>query len=317
MVHISGFSVELQHLYKETLELFSGIEITVKHSLVGLDYNDGESAIGSQDIKNDVVKINIHQDYINEYVLSHELLHAYLVGNGYPTHHMLGEESDEVKKLLHVQQSLYNTVIHKVILEEQTNRGFDIQSEVDDQIINLTQFDISERGENYKADPFLLLRIFDFLVLYNSRRDEFEEVFKKKLPREFFYAEALANICNHTTYDNPFRTRKVLVKIFKEFDSILVELNLEPLNLNKWILIGFVPGYNQLQRQVRSTFDVEEYKVEFKDSSRNVDVIRLISKVDGQFSHYCFANYYNNLEELLDLPLQEFYQRHNIKYTLR
>jgi hypothetical protein len=308
--------MELQNLYFETMQLFSGIQISTNENVNDADYGGSGEVMGSQQILHDVVFVDIHPTMVNEYVISHELLHAYLIGKGFPDHHYYGEDRLEIKNLLHAQQALYNTVMHKLIIAEQFKRNVNLEEALNEQITNIVSSVIPEKDKVHSVIPEIILRFFDFLVMYDIRRGEFESLLQSCYPHEYVYAKRLANICLETNYDDPFLTRRVLVRVFREFDAILIELGFVPVELNKRIAIGFVPGKSQLERRVSTTFQVEKTTVEFEDSSRNVDIIKLVSNVDGQLS-YCVSDVFATMEEYANLTLIEFYRNFNIKYQLR
>ncbi|KIL46145.1 hypothetical protein [Jeotgalibacillus campisalis] len=309
MIDIRYFSDNLKILYNDTSVLFEKISIEIVDNFEDDSFGDTSEVMGSQSINNNEVIIKIHENWNNEYVISHELLHAYFIGQNYPDHIYHGKFNESIRTLMIARQSIYNTVLHKLIIREQQRREINIDEELNQQIQNILLTNVAEIKKDSMVNPGLVLKLFDLLVLYDFRKEEFEKFLIETCPREYKFAKRLANICLQNEYDNPFKTRQIIVKVFKKFDLILKELGLPVLHLNKWIEIGFVPRKYQLNSSLENTFFIEETIIS------DMTAYRLISKVDDQLS-YVVAKTHYKLDEMRKMLLEDFYKIFNIKYTL-
>lgn len=313
MTIIDGYmlNARLEQLYREILVLDPIHKVTL-HVVEHLP--EHVSADSYQEIRtNGEVIITVLSCPYTEALLSHELLHVYLIRKGFPNFFHLFEASHPIA---HFGMALYNHVVHKLILEEQTKRGFDI--------INYQQSLLHEPDEDMQEDEanplnsFLYSQtILNMLILGGNGKEAVLQKFKAQLPQSYRIARRLQTAMNAQKYQTPYETRLALVRTYLEFDRLVAETDLATLDLHFNIGVTDYPTEELLHCTLPQLFVVR--RLPLKNANGTPREIRhLASREDGQLSFLFDLRSIPDFDQkFTQMTLENLYRRLGQKPVLR
>ncbi|SQC85404.1 Uncharacterised protein [Clostridium perfringens] len=298
------FSEKLEKLYNDVqaLKPECKIFVNVDDSLI-----DDVGVDGSQEtlINGDIQIISRNND-VTESIISHELLHAYFLRIGYPNHHYVYGNDNPI---FHFGRELYNHVIHKLILEEQIKRGFDVSYHQEKLAKNL-----GVGLEKEFTDPKEIISFSMVILLCDVLCGKYKEIYKEKIEKTFpksnKVANQLYNAMMKKDYKTAYETREALVRVYKKFDNILKLYKLPNLNLSENVTITYIPRKDDMNRNVLKIFHIcKKEKINDK-----LKFWILISNSDNQ-SSYIIATEdrtYDEIKSLLkDMTLGKLFEESN------
>jgi len=267
-------------------KLFEEVKILLGDNSVCINYinnlddlDDRESRVNAGScakiLPNGAWRIEICKDEpFIDYILSHELLHVLLDTKGFPNTYFIDANiccqfSDDMGNMIK------NIVIHKVIIQEQLSRGFNIVDAPKKKLKNVVETwpNITNLTD---STLWYLLALTSFMIEAEFCLSEYESAIDIKNPILYKSAKFLYEVIIEQKLETPYKTRKVLIKVLKKFDELLVENNIAPLKLFEKLLIRFIPTEWQLQLKVNQVFNVRK-------SSKD-DSLFLFTNSEGQLS---------------------------------
>ena len=221
-------------------------------------------------------EINIVKDEpFIEYVLSHELLHVLLDSKGFPNVYM--PSSDICCQFSwKIGNLITNVVLHKIIIDEQYNRGINIFDEPRKKLMDV--------ADTWQIIPELshqtlehVLALTSFMIEAKVCLSEYESQIENINPLLYQPAKDLYDTINEKELSTPYKARRILVRILKKLDELLVAKRKEPLRLYEKLLIKFIPRKRQLGLKVSQVF--------IRNTNEKADIL-LTTQAEGQLSFY-------------------------------
>lgn len=298
------FSEKLENLYNDVqaLKPECKIFVNVDDSLI----NDARVDGFQETLENGDIKIVVRNNDIIESTISHELLHAYFLRAGYPNHHYVYGNNNTIFSF---GRDLYNHVIHKLILEEQIKRGFDVSYHQEKLAENLGI------GLNKEfTDPKDIVAFSMVILLCDVLCGKYKEIYKERIEKTFpksnKVAKQLYNSMMKKDYKTPYETRDAIVRVYKKFDDILKLYKLPNLNLSENVTITYIPKKNDMNKNVLKIFHI----CKKEKMNEKIKFWILISNSDNQ-SSYIIATEdrtYDEIKSLLkDMTLGELFEESN------
>lgn len=251
--------------------------------------------------------VKISPWFIEESVVSHELLHAYFHRNNYNRIKIANDE------LIHrFCKHIFNSIEHKLIYAYQDKYGFDREQEsiyYATTLINKIEQDSELAIDNLQY----ALNVFEAEIRCNKYRDLYIGRLQKYFPKTLEIAQRLLTVANEYDYQTPFETRRAFVMTIREIDNIIKESGEVMLYLNSSCMIPFIPSLNELNLKMNQLFTFE-----YKHFGENNEECFIISKDDNQL---CYSigidSFYDFYMSNYDLTLTQFYEKYEIGYSLR
>jgi len=293
------FSPKLQKLYDDVGNCNKNLNIEI--SVVEDIEIDG--ALGSHKIDDETGNslICIKKDCVNDYVISHELLHCYFYRLGYPKTRTLSQPNSCVS---YFTGNLENVLMHKLIYEEQSKRGFDTSTYARIMAEEIGE-NVTEESNSFELQIKNSFTIVDAEFRCKDFRDLYLDRIKDKFPKGYSFANRIHSAITNSDYKTPFEYRRAMVRGLKEIDIMLKENGLPNENLNLNIAIGIVPSKRQLDLFLYQIFDVKEIEIAIDNSKERT--YALISKSDNQSSYFLGVKSMKELEDILNLTFKGFY----------
>lgn len=313
MTIVDGYmlNARLEQLYREILVLDPIHKVTL-HVVEHIP--DHVAADSYQEIRtNGEVIITALSCPYTEALLSHELLHVYLVRKGFPNYFHLFEASHPIA---HFGMALYNHVMHKLILEEQLKRGFDL-TEYQQSLLHEPDANMQEDEANPLNSFLYSQTILTMLILGGSDKEAFLQQFKAQLPQSYRIARRLQTAMNAQKYQTPYETRLALVRTYLEFDQLVAETDLATLDLHFNIGVRYYPTEEQLHCTLPQLFVVR--RLPLKNANGTPREIRhLVSREDGQLSFLFDLRSMPDFDQKFSqMALENLYRRLEQKPILR
>lgn len=305
------FSDKLECLYYEVLNLLNGKEIRIHITNELIDGNNTIEGTQFYDSSENVI-IELRNNSYLETTLSHELLHAYFESIGYPRV-FIPFRNDH---LYEYGRLISNNVMHKLLLTEQINRGFDIDIFSKELACMLTNNRVKDNVTNFDNISMSMTIIHAFLFS-EKYSNIFIQWIKEKIPIAYEMALEQYKFIIESTYNTPFELRRVLIGAYKLFDNIIEMYNLPPLNLHNNIGIDFVFSRRQLLLDFKQVFSIDENIL--YDQKTNSNIASIISIADQQpiFFLNQDSNYNCKVKSFMQMSVQEFINFSNIRYSIR
>lgn len=307
MINIDGyiFSDKLEELYNDVQKLKPESKIIIE--IIGNSTELDRNIDGFQEtLLNGDINIKARNNENIESILSHELLHAYFLRKGYPNHHyVLGENN----AIFHFGRDLYNHVIHKLILEEQLKRGFDVKWHQKTLAEGLGK-DVDKEWRNPKDIVMYSMIILLCDILCGDYKEIYKKEINSKFPKADTISKKLYNSIMEEDFKTPYETRKAIVRVYKRFNNILKSYKLPNLNLSENVVITYIPSDEELSKKVLKVFHICK-EVKYVDG---VKFWLLKSNIDEQSSFIIATRNreYPEIRELLfDMTLKELFEDSN------
>ena len=205
----------------------------------------------------------------SEAVISHEILHIYFIYKRYPIH----DEIPEIDEVINLYGTiLHNSVIHRLIVAEQKNMGFDLSQNDEALIKGFETWESEEKMDAYKILSCALTQT-SALVLYTG--NDLSVYLSERFPKSNAIALELLEIINEEKELTPFHVGRTVTKLYKHADKICERLGLPLLSLNTNIMINPVLSERQLDLMVEQVFDVckisniNKYFLRLKSTGQN------------------------------------------------
>lgn len=277
----------------------------------------------SQQIPNggDIV-VQVNDLTAPNYTASHELIHMLMVMKGFPqVFFSLTTGTDQLdEQLMIMGTELYDIVAHFVVVSEQRKHGL-----IDDEIEALFLKGIQEtiQPEPTPRDDQMMLRLMtllDAFVFYGDKIDKVSAQLKADYPESFAAAEKLYRDISAKPIDSPFSMRRIVVKLFKQFDEQLKAWHLPPINNAEFTTLSSAFSKRQLRLEVRQLFELFHSEMTEKNSGRTAYVG--FNRADGQNSFVIPAPEGNQenpefFKELYSLTVEELFTKLGMPYILR
>ena len=234
-----------------------------------------------------------------EHILSHELLHVLLGAKGFPNvyipeSHICCQFSSKIGNLLN------NAIHHKLIIDEQHERGFDIK-EVPLKKLNDVTYSWQVFPVLSEQTLWNVIALTSFMIEAKICLDEYVAKIASINPMLYQPAKFLYDEINVKPFATPYETRRVMIRLFKKLDELLTANGNTPLQLHKKLLINPIPSRQQLNLKVHQFFDV--YNNEKGD-------LMLTTRAEGQLS-FIFYNEHGStlIEDMRDMTVNDFLQQ--------
>lgn len=252
------FSEKLIKLYKEVQQLRPECNINIE--IVDKVPIEEENVDGLQmNLPDGSVEIYVKRNAHLEVILSHELLHAYFLRKGYPNHHYIDGDDTLIHKC---GRDLYNQVIHKLILEEQLKRGFEVDKH---------QYYLAENlgsGMVDESDPGVVMQfalvILHCNVLCGKYSELYDQKIKESFPKSHSVAKKLYRAMIKQDFQEPEETRQAIVRVIKSFELCTKNFGLCSLNLPQNVIITFYPTEIEMKKCVNEVFHLSASSKEYQ-----------------------------------------------------
>lgn len=296
------FSEKLKELYNAICE--EGIPVPIKFQIIkNEEMAEGVSGhcqlinLPGEELH---INIKIREDRINEEVISHELLHARYIKNGYNGGISCIDNNSPIEK---VGSSLSNILEHMMIYQEQDLLNIErSSSKILEQMLALNF------SEKYDVQSILnALAILESKVRGGENYEELAIKIQKKYPIAYTIALEIFELINIEKLKTAFQFRRELIKALKYLETIkLTEPQTHIIPFTKLIAIGFIPSKRQVSQTVSQIFEV-------KYNYLNTNYIALTSRAEEQLSFFI----YPTSENVKDLTLDDLFQKMRHIYMVR
>lgn len=193
-----------------------------------------------------------------DYTASHELLHLLMLLSGFPQiffNITFGEEKLD-EQLMIMATDLYDIAMHLVVVAEQRKHQL-INQEIEACYLKGIDTTITiEKNEDDDERTLRLLTILDAMVFYGEHFDQVKSHLQERYPQALRAAQKLYQELTSKPIDSPFAMRRVIVKLFKQFDEQLIKWNLPALHNNEFTTLSSVLSERQLRLEVRQMFEI-------------------------------------------------------------
>lgn len=268
----------------------------------------GAAGTGEETSNGDFI-IKIHKDHLNEYVLSHELLHICSKRHGMVP--MVSSINDNSLAEL-IAMALQSYLEHKWIISEQLRIGISID---DDHRFDDLLKHIEEKDFIQHIQKVLILNdmIRTHPELYMSRRD----TYIKAIPRVVEHSERIMRFYSENEIYSIFEAKRITVKAIKELQKIFDENNVDIGNLSFTIIVAPVFSTSQMERMANASLDYIPNAIQNRQTGEIIDIICTSS--DGQCCGMFLHNSLSHATEtaLRSLKLSEFVEKTSIPFHIR
>jgi hypothetical protein len=266
------YTYKLKNLYHEVSK--EGIPIPIQFEIVHkreLEEGSGGHCQLIKEPRGLYIRIRIREDKINEDVISHELLHAKNIRNGYGGGIACIEPNSNIER---IGTALNNILEH--ILIYQTQDKLQIKRSESKILQQLLDASIIER-----SDPQMLLIALAILECKIRGDSSFEELIVQianKYPLAHTIAHHIYDLIDINILNTPFSFRRLLIKILKYLESVsLTDYQKKTIPFRKLIAVPFVPSKRQLMQTVSQVF-------ELKHNYFNTGYIGILTRAEEQLS---------------------------------
>lgn len=262
----------LKKLYDEISK--EGIPIPIHFEVVSdTELNSGSA--GNCRLINEAqgmyIRIQIREDRVNEDVISHELLHAKHIRNGYYGGIACIEPNSIIER---VGSTLSNTLEHVLIYQTQDNLKIKrSESRMLQQMLDV--------NANERSDLQMLLCALAILECKVRGGLDYEELIvqvAQKYPSAYAIALHIFNLIDAEKLANPFSFRRSLIKILSYLETIsFADQKIKTIPFRKMIAVAFVPSRRQLTQTVDQIFEI-------KQNYFGTGCIGILSRAEDQLS---------------------------------
>ncbi|MDR5659879.1 hypothetical protein RH915_10295 [Serpentinicella sp. ANB-PHB4] len=301
------FTDNLMELYNDIMSLNShralDIRIAAEEELP--DIVAGRCNI---DLFNNTSTILLKDYSLDEFTISHELLHEYLFRNGYLVTCTLGlNEGVEF-----IAGYIDDIIAHKLILEEQNKRGF--SSNIESK--GYMEFLCSNLADtnNFEKDIFQILRMTEFMYVYDKYKNEYLDYLKQNSFINYGYACSILEVIIKNNIRTPFEGRRALIRAFKQVENIAKEYGIDALGFDLLILVPMIVSEHQLEQVAFTVLEFRKDAITIEDSDK-ISTLHLRS--DGQCCWF-IENYADEIEGVINnMLLKDFLKEYNIAFAIR
>ncbi|MBP1177492.1 hypothetical protein JOE49_004744 [Paenibacillus sp. PvR133] len=296
------FSEKLKALYNAICQ--EGIPLSIKFQIIKIE-EMAEGVTGHCQLINKpdeelYINIKIREDRINEEVISHELLHAKCIKNGYNGGISCIESNSPIEK---IGSSLSNTLEHMMVYQEQD--FLNIRRNSSKILEQMLALDFSEKHDLQSI--LNALAIFESKVRGGENYEELAIKIQKKYPIAYTIALEIFELINIEKLKTAFQFRRELIKVLKYLETIeLTESQIHTIPFTKLVAIGFIPSARQLSQSVNQIFEVTY-------NYFNTNYIALTSRSEEQLSFFI----YPTSESVKDLTLDDLFHKMRHIYMVR
>lgn len=297
------FNDKLNDLYSDICK--DGIPIPIKLQTVSKE--GGKNAAGHCQLINEpsqelYINIKIREDRITEEIVSHELLHAKHIKNGYNGGISCMESNSIIER---IGESVNNILEHVMIYEEQDSLYI---SRDEGRIIEQMLEYGSDKMEKSNMQTILsALAILESNIRGGQSYEELISKIKDVYPTSYSIALEMFKLIDIQELKNPFQFRRSLIKILSYLETIrLTDEKVSIIPFKKLIAVGFVPSERQLSQNVDQVFDVQY-------NYFNSKLTGVISKAENQLS-FLLVQGSNDMKKL---TLDEFFSGMRYTYKVR
>ncbi|MDQ0878985.1 hypothetical protein QFZ77_007644 [Paenibacillus sp. V4I3] len=248
------------------------------------------------------IRIKIRDDRVNEDVISHELLHAKHIRNGYSGGIACIETNSIIER---IGSSLSNTLEHVLIYQTQDHLNVkrSESSKILQQMLDVTH--------NERSDLQMLLSalaILECKVRGDLGYDELIDQIAKKYPLAYTIALHIFELIDAEKLVNPFSFRRSIIKILSYLETIsFADQKTKTIPFRKMIAVSFVPSRRQLTQTVSTVFVL-------KHNYFGTHYTGILSRAEDQLS---FLIVMPSQKDIENLPLADFFAALQYPYQTR
>jgi hypothetical protein len=262
----------LKQLYNEVSK--EGIPIPIHFEVV----QNTELSVGSaghcqliKEAHGMYIRIQIREDRVNEDIISHELLHAKHIRNGYYGGIACIQPNSIIER---IGATLSNTLEHVLIY--QTQDYLEIKRSESKILQQMLDANAIER-----SDLQMLLRALAILECKVRGDLGYEELIVQvshKYPSAHTIALHIFDLIDAERLTSPFSFRRSIIKILSYLETIsFTDQKTRTIPFRKMIAVSFVPSRRQLTQTVNQVF-------ELKHNYFSTDHIGILSRAEDQLS---------------------------------
>lgn len=202
-------------------------------------------------------KIYISPDHVNDFYLSHELLHIFLqVDNILPV--LVSFNFDYSDTSIRMAILMNDFISHRWIINEQQRRGISGEDVfIKEAIEGLENQKYIETGK--ASEDFLLInRIFSFLHDYPKYANLLKSKINNKYPHSLAYAKELLKDASEKELITPFNARRKIVRIIKKYIGFFSKEDINCDFIRDEIVVLPVFREIQMKRPANATISIKE-----------------------------------------------------------
>lgn len=311
----------VQQLLEKAQELQDGkIEINYKNNKSGFVRHDQVQ----YHFQGEKMIIDVLDQTDVNYVVSHELLHFMLTAQELPeiSFNLKSNKSMLDRKYMATAMELYDILMHFFVYDQQRELGL-----IDDRIEELYFkgiLAVLKPEPSTGKDEWMVLRtvnILDALVFFKADQEEVLPKLRELYPKATAQAERLFAVITSKPLDSAFNVRRMLVKLYKEFDQTLLSYGLSEMNLTIYTSVTPVLSQHQLRVQVRQLFEIFHTSLNQIDSKQSAYVGQM--KNDHQ-NTFVIAEPSGNesqraakFRKIYETPVDEYLEQIGVHYLKR
>ncbi|WP_412989535.1 IpaB/EvcA family protein [Pediococcus siamensis] len=257
-----------------------------------------------------------------DYTLSHELLHALMDTQGFPTiqFNLTSGHKDFDEQLMLMTTALYDTATHLYIYDWQRQHGL-LTADVEAAYLKGVIKTITPEA-NSQPDTMMHLRlmtVLDALVFFGARFTEVEAQFKRDYPLTLAGAKQIYAQLTEKKTNSPFTLRRTVVKLFAAFDRQLKDWGLATVGGNEFVTLSSVFSQRQLRLEIRQLFQITHSDVQDLKTHQRAYVGLGITDHQNAFvlPSPPKAEQDTYFKELYSLSVADFYHQFGLAYTIR
>lgn len=298
------FTDKLNKIYDEVINAGHKLEVHMEVAKVSeLEY----PGICNYIITNEkpYIKVKIREDRIDEDIVSHELLHALNIQNGYGQtrtaidHFMM----DELLALF------ISALAHHNIYKRQIEMGINIEENIRNKITVLCEGESSEGEHIHYGTICCAIAIADCLLAGNHFLEYMGEV-RKHYPKAMEFAIYLKDNLLNQDINNHIIFRKQFLKGLKLFDDYLkmnMPSKMRYIELKENMSISYMPSIAQLKQKTDQVFDFIERRSDY----------RVVTKKGQDTSYFIKKDFNFNIGYFKQMTVKEFIELNDGICTIR
>lgn len=237
-------------------QLFKKLEKTNHELEIKLQKPKISNGIGNYIYQNGKYEIYITPEYLNDYILSHELLHVY--DNVYhKTPSLVSWSETATNTSIEIAILLSDLLSHKWIINEQSRRKILGKDEFIDSFISGVNQLTYEESEEFTSNFTLILKIYTILNDYPEYNKKLIEIINKKYPISLGYAMELLGEKINKELISPYEARKFVLRKINKFIELFYRDNKNCNFLKEEVIVRPVIRNIQMERLAETIFDIK------------------------------------------------------------
>lgn len=200
------------------------------------------------------ITILIKENCLNEFTITHELLHIYFIKMGFTSRIMMSKNIGKHTEI--IASRLNDILIHKLIYAEQIKRGIDISKTMRIDAESISKYQ-KETGF-IERDYMNILTFIEDEYCDNIYRSLYIENIMENHKKSYAAAKRILSIYTNNDTSTPFGVRRTLIKVFKEFEKIVSEYGASPLDLRTLVCVPAIFRKEQFNQLASSVFVFKE-----------------------------------------------------------